>query len=416
MAGFACPNANRYKALALLALLAGHEAVRVNNVANETRAAMKASAGPSDKGNTDKCKDDMCAEDKLCEYKWGVKNLKQCKPTDKCEWLPLPMDSLLPGAKCRISDKHMAKDPKKYMPLQVKLLNHKLKKLQDECISPENLKCWTCRRRWAQVDRAFTWISEHTDQDSKDEYEEIQTLYTTFLGSQKVADDLKMVNQQLRDKDSKLMQTLQQQGAKGVPKLAEMLASVVDGTYEEFGVIQDDNVGTTEEEDKLATELVNSEDVKATIKVAKEVNEIQVDPEKESNGTSLIETTLSCDAVTVGTKVAVLGMVTIAIGLFIAACPPCGAALVSWTLTVFGICFVKEKMVSRWKSEGGFKQCVSTWISAPFKYGAKAAKWLYRKIVQRKKYGKDANIDWSPNWKINKADVDDMTDVDESDE
>ena len=137
------------KALFILALLGGHEAVRIHEDVNLTALAY---AGHLNPGKDEKTYQEMNQE---CKSSWDRKCTQE-----GCEWKPFTLDG--PWASCRKSDKSLlASGPeavKEHVKMFAGILKAKAKKYADSC-SARFVNKLKCKRRIQQMVNAVRFMA-----------------------------------------------------------------------------------------------------------------------------------------------------------------------------------------------------------------------------------------------------------------
>mgnify|MGYP000350329189 CR=1 FL=1 len=160
------------KALFILALLGGHEAVRIHEDVNLTALAYE-STGHLKPGKDEKTYQEM---NKQCKSSWDRKCTQE-----GCEWKPFTLDG--PWGSCRKSDKSLlASGPeavKEHLKMFAGILKAKAKKYTDSC-SARFVNKLKCKRRIQQMVNAVRFMAlarNKAGELSEEDHEEIKQAF-----------------------------------------------------------------------------------------------------------------------------------------------------------------------------------------------------------------------------------------------
>ena len=163
------------KALFILALLGGHEAVRIHENVNLTALAYESTGhlNPYNPGKAEKTYQEMNQE---CKSSWDRKCTQE-----GCEWKPFTLDG--PWGSCRKSDKSLlASGPeavKEHLKMFAGILKAKAKKYADSC-SARFVNKLKCKRRIQQMANAVRFMAlarKKAGEFSEEDREEIKQAF-----------------------------------------------------------------------------------------------------------------------------------------------------------------------------------------------------------------------------------------------
>ena len=163
------------KALFILALLGGHEAVRIHENVNLTALAYESTGhlNPYNPGKAEKTYQEMNQE---CKSSWDRKCTQE-----GCEWKPFTLDG--PWGSCRKSDKSLlASGPeavKEHVKMFAGILKAKAKKYADSC-SARFVNKLKCKRRIQQMVNAVRFMAlarNKAGELSEEDHEEIKQAF-----------------------------------------------------------------------------------------------------------------------------------------------------------------------------------------------------------------------------------------------
>ena len=415
------------KALFILALLGGHEAVRIHEDVNLTALAYE-STGHLKPGKDEKTYQEM---NKQCTSSWDRKCTQE-----GCEWKPFTLDG--PWASCRKCDESLlASGPeavKEHLKMFAGILKAKAKKYTDSC-SGHFVNKLKCKRRIQQMVNAVRFMTlarkkagEFSEEDREEIKQAFEEARDSIAATMENGDSAKKLQDKILSSHSmeanppgtvKRMVELVMKVTEGSKKQQEEAKEVIDSTdafepiEEESDSIQKENEETDEDFDQSLRQVEpGSEDETEETDDIDDYTLGNSDEEKPSSALQ-VRNSLQIDRSDVaGGLLAVLAVgatvfAVIAVGQFLA------YALLGYALVILVGCIgyyagrhdeahalaeaqkdgahetkkdqvaKSSKGMTKWQALKGASKCFVRRILFPFKLIYKAGKWVYEAAFKK---------------------------------